>query len=132
MRLEQRIGRIDRIGQRHDVVWIWTYFYEDTVEAQVYQRLIKRIDWFKGVVGPLQPILHRVERTIRDLALEDPARRKARLEDELRSLEAEIDRARQEGFDLDSLLEQSAAPVPEGPGPVSWKELQDFVVESQS
>jgi len=132
MRLEQRIGRIDRIGQRHDIVWIWTYFYQDTVEAQVYERLGKRIDWFKGVIGPLQPILHRVERTIRELALENPERRAARLQGELRSLEEEIDRARQEGFDLDAYLEEHVEPLPETERPVGWKELQDFVVTSRS
>ena len=29
MRVEQRIGRIDRIGQEYDVVWIYNYFYRD-------------------------------------------------------------------------------------------------------
>jgi superfamily II DNA or RNA helicase len=130
MRLEQRIGRIDRIGQRHDTVWVWTYFYEDTVEAQVYSRLATRIDWFKGVVGPLQPILHRVERTIRDLALEDPQERSARLEPMLRALEEEIDRARQEGFDLDAVLEERVeAPEPVSP-PVSWEELERFLTRA--
>ncbi len=127
MRLEQRIGRIDRIGQRHDVVWIWTYFYESTVEAQVYERLGKRIDWFRGVVGPLQPILHRVERTIRDLALEDPGRRAERLQSELRSLEEEIDRVRQEGFDLDVVLEETVEAPPKSIPPVTREELEGFL-----
>lgn len=35
MRVEQRIGRIDRIGQVYPDVWIRNYFYEDTVEATV-------------------------------------------------------------------------------------------------
>jgi len=127
MRLEQRIGRIDRIGQRYDVVWIWTYFYKDTVEAQVYERLGKRIDWFKGVIGPLQPILNRVERTIRDLALEEPKRRTARLRDELRSLEEEIDRVRQEGFDLDAVLEEILEAPPKSIPPVTQMELERFL-----
>ncbi|GIU99632.1 MAG: hypothetical protein KatS3mg014_1248 [Actinomycetota bacterium] len=33
------------------MVWIWTYFYEDTVEAEVYRRLMRRIDWFQGRGG---------------------------------------------------------------------------------
>ena len=33
MRVEQRIGRIDRIGQIYPDVWILNYFYQDTVEA---------------------------------------------------------------------------------------------------
>ncbi|MER3487819.1 MAG: hypothetical protein C4307_03355, partial [Chloroflexota bacterium] len=132
MRLEQRIGRIDRIGQRHDEVWVWTYFYADTVEAQVYERLGKRIDWFRGVIGPLQPILHRVERTIRELALEDPERRSVRMQDELRSLEEEIDRVRQEGFDLDSLLEERVAAPPAAVPPVGQQELEGFLTGSSA
>ncbi len=30
MRVEQRIGRIDRIGQEYDRVWIRNYFYDGT------------------------------------------------------------------------------------------------------
>lgn len=130
MRLEQRIGRIDRIGQCYEVVWIWTYFHADTVEAEVYRRLSARIDWFRGVVGPLQPILNRVERTIRDLALEDPRQRAARLEGELRALEDEIDRARQEGFDLDALLQQTSEPVAAPEPPVTQEQLREFVTST--
>src|SRR3990172_6797302 len=43
MRVEQRIGRIDRIGQDYDRVWIRNYFYDGTVEATVYQRLDEHI-----------------------------------------------------------------------------------------
>ena len=52
------IGRIDRLGQRHDVVHIVNLHYEDTVETDVYRALGSRINVFEVVVGPLQPILH--------------------------------------------------------------------------
>src|SRR5690606_4846108 len=83
MRVEQRIGRIDRIGQKYEEVWVRNYFYQDTVEARVYQRLSDRIDWFEHVVGALQPILHRVGRTIQELALLRPTERGQRLDDEV-------------------------------------------------
>jgi SNF2 family DNA or RNA helicase len=38
MRVEQRIGRIDRIGQEFPEVWISNYFYKDTIEDQIYFR----------------------------------------------------------------------------------------------
>jgi len=47
MRVEQRIGRIDRIGQRFDEIRILNYSYEDTVETDIYDRLDDRI-------GPLR------------------------------------------------------------------------------
>ncbi|WP_319421500.1 DEAD/DEAH box helicase [Pleurocapsa sp. FMAR1] len=60
MRVEQRIGRIDRIGQIHPTVNIHNFYYDGTVEAKVYRRLRDRIDAFQSVVGNLQPILAQV------------------------------------------------------------------------
>lgn len=69
MRVEQRIGRIDRIGQRFDEVTILNYSYEDTVETDIYDRLNDRIGLFENVVGEMQPILSGVSHQIRDAAL---------------------------------------------------------------
>ncbi|HKZ82396.1 MAG TPA: helicase-related protein [Anaerolineae bacterium] len=41
MRVEQRIGRIDRIGQQFDIVWISNYFYQDTIEDVIYRNTAK-------------------------------------------------------------------------------------------
>ncbi|MGB5975049.1 MAG: helicase-related protein, partial [Nodosilinea sp.] len=60
MRVEQRIGRIDRIGQRYPTVTIHNFYYDGTVEAKVYRKLRDRIGAFESVVGNLQPILAQV------------------------------------------------------------------------
>ena len=60
MRVEQRIGRIDRLGQQHATVRIVNLHYRDTVESDVYISLRKRINLFEQVVGRLQPILARL------------------------------------------------------------------------
>lgn len=60
MRVEQRIGRIDRIGQRYPTVTIHNFYYDGTVEAKVYRKLRDRINAFTSVVGNLQPILAQV------------------------------------------------------------------------
>ncbi|MFM9266580.1 SNF2-related protein [Tychonema sp. BBK16] len=60
MRVEQRIGRLDRIGQIYDTVRIHNFYYDGTVEAKVYKKLRDRIDAFQTVVGNLQPILAKV------------------------------------------------------------------------
>ncbi|KPQ31733.1 MAG: Superfamily II DNA/RNA helicase, SNF2 family [Phormidesmis priestleyi Ana] len=60
MRVEQRIGRIDRIGQAYSTVRIHNFYYDGTVEAKVYRKLRDRIDAFSSVVGNLQPILAQV------------------------------------------------------------------------
>ncbi|MDE0674869.1 MAG: helicase-related protein [bacterium] len=131
MRLEQRIGRVDRIGQRFDAVNIWSYFLEGTIEAQVYRRLRDRIDWFKGVVGPLQPILHSVEQTIRDLALQSPPQRNVALDAALTKLEAQIEQADEEVFDLES-YQREADKHPEPAPPATPSELEAFYTRSHS
>ena len=79
MKVEQRIGRIDRIGQQRREVRVKHFMYEGTVEADVYAALGGRIDWFETVVGDLQPILQAVQRTIQDAAMAVGAEREQRL-----------------------------------------------------
>ena len=110
MRVEQRIGRVDRIEQRYEEVWIRNYFYEDTVEARVYQALSRRIDWFQDVVGPLQPILASVGRTIQTLAMVPEAERQEALRAELERIQAELDNV-QAGLDLDEWVGQAEGSV---------------------
>ena len=69
MRIEQRIGRVDRIGQRSPKVYIHNLFYEGTVEETVYTRCLERIDNFRTTLGNVQPILVEMERLIRNGAM---------------------------------------------------------------
>ncbi|MDA8020856.1 MAG: DEAD/DEAH box helicase [Thermoanaerobaculia bacterium] len=94
MRVEQRIGRIDRIGQHHREVWIRSYFYSGTVEAEVHRRLADRIRWFEDVVGTLQPILQQVGQTVADVAMQLPGRRGRRLEERLQALGQTLEESR--------------------------------------
>ena len=64
MRVEQRIGRIDRINQASGTLSIRNYVMLDTVEEQVYDALGERIKVFEGSVGDLQPILGEVENLV--------------------------------------------------------------------
>ncbi|MDE0603883.1 MAG: helicase-related protein [bacterium] len=131
MRLEQRIGRVDRIGQTFDQVWIWSYFLEGTIEAEVYRRLMDRIDWFTGVVGPVQPILHQVGEAVKELALTSRQDRNTALDRKLAEIEEEIERAEREGFDFDAHLIGSDAP-PVWETPVSGRALEGFLTDSIS
>jgi superfamily II DNA or RNA helicase len=90
MRVEQRIGRIDRLGQVHPRIVVRNYFYSDTVEAEIYRRLSLRIAIFQDVVGPLQPILHRVGLSVRRLAMLPAAERGAGLEQDLAAIDGEL------------------------------------------
>lgn len=64
MRIEQRIGRIDRLGQQFERIRVVNLHYQDTVEADVYDALRRRIGLFNKVVGSLQPILAQAPRLI--------------------------------------------------------------------
>jgi len=57
MRIEQRIGRIDRIGQEADKILIWNFVYEDTLDDRVYERLLQRLNIFKQALGSMEAIL---------------------------------------------------------------------------
>ena len=58
MALEQRIGRIDRIGQERPEVDIVNLFYEDTAEWDAYEAMRDRLVNIHGHVGDYQPILY--------------------------------------------------------------------------
>ncbi len=117
MRVEQRIGRIDRIGQDHEEVWISNYFYKDTIEDKIYQRLADRINWFEVVVGDLQPILAEIGETTRRLAMLPPTEREAQLEIAIKALKQRLQNRKVESLNLDDYLEEedfqygSASPV---------------------
>jgi len=69
MTVEQRIGRIDRIGQENDVVKIINYAYEDSVDGDIYEALEERLSLFEDVVGDMRPVLTTLEDDIRDVAM---------------------------------------------------------------
>ncbi|NMC08679.1 MAG: DEAD/DEAH box helicase family protein [Candidatus Lokiarchaeota archaeon] len=68
MKLEQRIGRVDRIGQDRDVR-IFNFALKDTVEEQIVSILSERIYAFQEIVGELEPILVNVEDDITEAIL---------------------------------------------------------------
>lgn len=68
MRVEQRIGRIDRIGQDAPAVRILNLYVQGTIEEDAYHTLKVRIGAFEEVVGPLQPILAEMPRIFRRVA----------------------------------------------------------------
>jgi SNF2 family DNA or RNA helicase len=60
MRLEQRIGRIHRLGQEKDVM-IYNFAIKDTVEEHILKLLYEKIDLFERVIGELDDILTKLE-----------------------------------------------------------------------
>jgi superfamily II DNA or RNA helicase len=56
MRIEQRVGRVHRIGQNHDV-FVFNYCQKGTVEEQILRVLHDKINMFELVVGEMDAIL---------------------------------------------------------------------------
>ncbi|MBX5476336.1 MAG: DEAD/DEAH box helicase [Clostridia bacterium] len=61
MRVEQRIGRVHRLGQEADV-HVYNLFARDTIEEAILDLLHAKIDLFRQVVGELDVILRHLER----------------------------------------------------------------------
>lgn len=68
MRIEQRIGRIDRIGQRSKRILVWNFVYKDTIDALILARLVKRIGIFESTLGETEEILGQI-RKLEDVLL---------------------------------------------------------------
>ena len=57
MRVEQRIGRIDRLGQQAEKIHVLNLVYAETIDARIYERLFRRLEIFEGALGSLEPVL---------------------------------------------------------------------------
>ena len=57
MRLEQRIGRVDRLGQTSDKVTILNLIYDDTIDQRIYLRLYERLEIGRRALGEMEAIL---------------------------------------------------------------------------
>jgi len=71
MRVEQRIGRVDRIGASYEHIQVTNYFYADTVEQRVYEGIAEDYGDFTDIVGDAAPVLGNIEKAIEQLALGD-------------------------------------------------------------
>ncbi|KMK76971.1 DEAD/DEAH box helicase [Alkalihalobacillus pseudalcaliphilus] len=60
MRIEQRIGRIHRLGQQKDV-HIYNFAVNDTVEQNILSLLYEKIHLFESVIGELDDILTKMD-----------------------------------------------------------------------
>jgi ATP-dependent helicase HepA len=68
MRVEQRIGRIDRKGQQSETIAIFNLIIPDTVDADIYERCLLRIGVFNSALGGSEEILGEITREIRNIA----------------------------------------------------------------
>ena len=125
MRVEQRIGRIDRVGQRHATIRVVNLHYEGTVETAVYAALRDRIGLFEQVVGRLQPILARMPREIADAVLAGGSRLDA--PNVADRINRQVSEEEQGGFDIDAALDTDLAMPQRPPSPVTLDDLDRVI-----
>jgi len=133
MRVEQRIGRLDRIGQRYPTVKIHNFYYDGTVEAKVYKRLRERIGLFTSIVGNLQPILAQVPTFIEQATMSaDPQEEDVLMaEFEAEMAVAPVRPSLNEMVEMDVEADLAELRTPLAPAPLSWQEIETAFTQSQ-
>lgn len=67
MKVEQRIGRIDRVGQKSEIINIYNLVIKGTIEERIHRRLFDRIKLFEQTIGDLEEILGEKEDFLSDV-----------------------------------------------------------------
>ena len=70
MRIEQRIGRIDRRGQKSEKVLIYNLITANTIDAEIYSRCLLRIGVFEHCIGECDAILGSVQKSIEHIVMD--------------------------------------------------------------
>lgn len=105
-RIEQRIGRIDRIGQQQPKILIWNFVHSETIDERIHDRLLMRLDIFRRALGTLEDVLGREIRALaysllsHRLSPEDEIRRMEQTELALANRERQQERLEEEATSL--------------------------------
>ena len=100
-RIEQRIGRCHRYGQKHDVVVINFLNRENAADVRVFELLAEKFRLFSGVFGASDEVLGAIESGV------DFERRIVTIYQDCRTTEAINAEFEQLRFDLDSEIEET-------------------------
>lgn len=137
MRIEQRIGRIDRRGQQSETVSIYNMITNGTVDADIYFRCLMRIGIFESSIGECEEILGDIATQLDHIAMDTTLtdeERKIKLEqmadNEVRRLQ-EMNRLEEEekeffGFDLSEYMTSQEIHNAENPW-LTQKSLQILI-----
>lgn len=56
-RIEQRIGRIDRLGQNAEIIHIWNLYFKGTIDQRIVERLLDRLRIFTEALGEAEVVV---------------------------------------------------------------------------
>jgi SNF2 family DNA or RNA helicase len=100
MRVEQRIGRLDRLGQRAERISIISLAVSNTIEDRILMRLYERIAVFRESIGDMEEILGDVtEKLI--VQLFDPSLTEEEREQRAAQTELALENSRQQQGELE-------------------------------
>lgn len=137
MRIEQRIGRIDRRGQKSDTVRIYNIITEGTIDAVVYHRCLSKIGVFEASIGDCSEILGDISNQIMDIMFDPKLTEEERqmkieqmADNEVRKVQ-EIQKLEQDeralyGFDLSNLIQNRDVQDAENPW-ITPQSIQEMV-----
>src|SRR3989344_1069588 len=118
-RIEQRIGRCHRYGQKYDVVVINFVNRKNAADQRVYELLDQKFNLFKGVFGASDEVLGSIESGVdfekRIAAIYQTCRTEEEINSAFDTLQTEMDESIQEGMRgaKEKLLENFDADVHE-------------------
>ena len=142
MKIEQRIGRIDRRGQKSDTVKIYNMITDDTIDAVIYNRCLSKIGVFEASLGDCSEILGDISEKIlkimfdselteeeRQMKIEKLADNEVMRINELRNLEQQEKSLY--GFDLSNYVQNTEVQNAENEwiSPRSMQELVDLYLD---
>jgi len=70
MRIEQRIGRLDRFGQQSEKILIYNFITPGTIEQRIFYRCFERLGIFREAIGDLEEVLGDLIRELNQTALD--------------------------------------------------------------
>lgn len=101
-RIEQRIGRCHRYGQKHDVVVINFINRRNAADARIYELLDRKFNLFKGVFGASDEVLGAIESGVdfekRISEILQKYRTEKEINDSFDTLQSEMDQKIQENL----------------------------------
>lgn len=122
MRVEQRIGRVDRVGQKEARLAIVHFKIADTIEERIYDRLHARLALFANSLGDLETVIGDVVRQLTvDLLSKEltPEMEERRIQEAERVIELklrEIQRLEESGDSLVALSDYVQKKIDENRG----------------
>ena len=118
MRVEQRIGRLDRIGQTAEKIIVWTLLHEDTIDFRIHEILFRQLDVFQRYLGDCEEVVAKEVRELTRTLLSAKLTRQQQ--------DAEIERT---ALAIENVRRQEMALEEEAPGLTAYG---DYILERVS